>query len=64
MHNPSPYSVSLYDVKVNGKELSKPPMVLPFQTLSLSQSALTGGEISWRAINDFGGITAEHTFNF
>jgi P pilus assembly chaperone PapD len=56
--------VSLYDVKVNGKELSKPPMVLPFQTLSLSQSALTGGEISWRAINDFGGITAEHTFNF
>ena len=33
-------------VKVNGKELAKPPMVLPFQTLSLSQSALNGGEIS------------------
>ena len=64
VHNPSPYSVSLYHVKVNGKELAKPPMVLPFQTLSLSQSALNGGEISWRAINDFGGITAEHKFNF
>ena len=29
VHNPTPYSVSLYDVKVNGKELAKPPMVLP-----------------------------------
>lgn len=64
VHNPSPYSVSLYHVKVNGKELATPPMVLPFQTLSLSQSALNRGKISWRAINDFGGITAEHTFNF
>ncbi|WP_142502787.1 molecular chaperone [Klebsiella sp. 2680] len=62
VHNPSPYSVSLYDVKVNGKELEKPPMVLPFQTVSLSQAAVTGGEVSWRAINDFGGITAEHKF--
>ncbi|HBR6925112.1 TPA: molecular chaperone [Klebsiella pneumoniae] len=60
VHNPSPYSVSLYDVKVNGKQLTKPPMVLPFQTVSLPQSAITGGEVSWRAINDFGGITAEH----
>ncbi|MBJ9244928.1 fimbrial biogenesis chaperone [Citrobacter koseri] len=62
VHNPSPYSVSLYDIKVNGKQLAKPPMVLPFQTVSLPQSAVTGGEVSWRAINDFGGITAEHKF--
>ena len=62
VHNPSPYSVSLYDIKVNGKQLAKPPMVLPFQTVSLPQSAITGGEVSWRAINDFGGITAEHKF--
>ncbi len=62
VHNPSPYSVSLYDIKVNGKQLTKPPMVLPFQTVSLPQSAVTGGEVSWRAINDFGGITAEHKF--
>ena len=63
VHNPSPYSVSLYDVNVNGKKLAKPPMVLPFQTLSLSQSAVTSSKVSWRAINDFGGITAEHKFN-
>lgn len=62
VHNPTPYSVSLYDVKVNGKELAKPPMVLPFQTLSLPQTTVASGEVSWRAINDFGGITAQHKF--
>ena len=62
VHNPTPYSVSLYDVKVNGKELAKPPMVLPFQTLSLPQTTVASGEVSWRAINDFGGITAQHNF--
>jgi P pilus assembly chaperone PapD len=62
VHNPTPYSVSLYDVKVNGKELAKPPMVLPFQTLSLPQTTVASGEVSWRAINDFGGVTAQHKF--
>lgn len=62
IHNPSPFSVSLYELKVNGRALPKPPMVLPFQTVSLPQSATAGSEISWRAINDFGGITAEQKF--
>ncbi|WP_434639227.1 molecular chaperone [Klebsiella sp. I138] len=62
IHNPSPYSVSLYELKVNGTKIAKPPMVLPFQTISLPQPTATGGEASWRAINDFGGITAEHKF--
>ncbi|WP_307833742.1 hypothetical protein [Candidatus Symbiopectobacterium sp. 'North America'] len=59
IHNPSPFSVSLYELKVNGKKLSKPPMVLPFQTVSLSQPTVMGDDVSWRAINDFGGVTTE-----
>lgn len=39
--------------------MTKPPMVLPFQTVELPLSGITGGEVSWRAINDFGGVTAE-----
>ncbi|HCT9739270.1 TPA: molecular chaperone [Morganella morganii] len=62
IHNPSPYSVSLYDIKVNGKQLDNPPMILPFKTVSLFQSVVTGSEISWRAVNDFGGVTAEYKF--
>lgn len=62
VHNPSPFSVSLYKVKVNGKPLAKPPMVLPLQTVTLPQSVTKGDEISWSAINDFGGITADYKF--
>jgi len=60
IHNPSPFSVSLYELKVNGKKREQPPMILPFQTVSLPQPAVTGGDVSWRAINDSGGISAEH----
>ncbi|UJD92373.1 molecular chaperone (plasmid) [Rahnella aquatilis] len=62
IHNPTSYSVSLYDIKVNSKQLSKSPMILPFQTVSLPYSVAMGEEISWRAINDFGGITAESKY--
>lgn len=57
--NPTPYCISLYDVKVSGKEIKNTPMVLPGQEISLGQSTSSGSEISWRAINDFGGITTE-----
>lgn len=59
IHNPSPFSVSLYKLKVNGKKLSKPPMVLPFQTVSLSQPTVMGDDVSLRANNDFEGVTTE-----
>nr|WP_318382407.1 molecular chaperone [uncultured Enterobacter sp.] len=59
VHNPTPFSVSLYDVKINGKPLAKSPTALPFQSVSLPVAVNAGGEISWRAINDFGGVTVE-----
>jgi fimbrial chaperone protein len=62
VHNPTPYAVSLYDLKINGKQLKKPPTILPFQTASVAQPATAGNEVTWRAINDFGGITAEHNY--
>ncbi|MBS1206123.1 MAG: fimbrial assembly protein [Proteobacteria bacterium] len=58
--NPTPYSVSFYDVKVNGKEIKNTPMALPGQEVSLGQNASPGSKIRWRAINDFGSSTAEH----
>ena len=62
VHNPTPYAVSLYDLKINGKQLKKPPTILPFQTVSVAQAATAGNQVTWRAINDFGGITAEHNY--
>ncbi|MBY4839049.1 molecular chaperone [Pantoea sp. DY-15] len=57
--NPTPYSVSLYDLTVNGSNMTKPPMVLPSQEVVLGQKVQVGSQVTWRAINDFGGITAE-----
>ncbi|WP_455844909.1 fimbrial biogenesis chaperone [Pantoea agglomerans] len=57
--NPTPYSVSLYDLTVNGATMTKPPMVLPSQEIVLGQKVQIGSPVSWRAINDFGGITPE-----
>ncbi|WP_431223561.1 fimbrial biogenesis chaperone [Serratia sp. L9] len=58
--NPTPFTVSLFDVKINGKAIEKPTMVLPYQDVPLANPASVGSEIIWRAINDFGGITKEH----
>ncbi|NCG55180.1 molecular chaperone [Serratia fonticola] len=55
--NPTPFSVSLYDVKVNDQEIKNTPMVLPGQEISLGRDATSGSKIRWKAINDFGGIT-------
>lgn len=62
IHNPTPYSVSLYELTINGKQIAKPPMVLPFQNMTLPHSAAAGNAVSWRAINDYGGITTEHKY--
>lgn len=57
--NPTPFSVSLYDIKVNNQSVNNPPMVMPQSELSLGNTVATGSQIRWRAINDFGGITEE-----
>ncbi|WP_075182349.1 molecular chaperone [Pantoea sp. 1.19] len=56
--NPTPYSISFYDIHVNGSAVNKPGMVLPQQELPLQHGVAPGARVSWRAINDFGGITA------
>lgn len=58
-YNPTPFSVSLYDIKVDQRVLDKPPMVLPKHEVALHLAVLPGANIRWRAINDFGGIYPE-----
>lgn len=63
IYNPSPYCVTLSELRVNGVQVNKPPMILPFTTVSLPQVKNSKGNISWAAINDFGGITEKHSVN-
>ncbi|WP_338628977.1 molecular chaperone [Enterobacter sp. JJBC] len=54
--NPTPYYVSLFSLKAGSQAIKTPPMVPPFGNVSVSSS---GGAVTWRAVNDFGGITDE-----
>ncbi|QMV52131.1 molecular chaperone [Ewingella americana] len=57
--NPSAYYISFFSVKVGGKELPNPLMVAPFSTYSMRVPDSAVGNVSWSAINDFGGHTEE-----
>lgn len=54
--NPTPFYVSLYSLKVGDKSISQPPMISPFSSETVSGS---GKQVTWKAINDFGGVTKE-----
>jgi P pilus assembly chaperone PapD len=54
--NPTPYYVSLYSLKAGSQNVKNPPMVAPLSNVSVASQ---GGTVTWQAINDFGGITAE-----
>ena len=56
INNPTPYYVSLYSLKAGSSDIKNPPMIAPFSKVSVSSP---GGSVTWQAINDFGGITAE-----
>ncbi len=56
INNPTPYYVSLFSLKAGSQAIKTPPMVPPFGNASVSSS---GGTVTWQAINDFGGVTAE-----
>ncbi|MEB6379019.1 molecular chaperone [Leclercia adecarboxylata] len=54
-HNPTPFYVSFYSLAIGGTAIPEPGMVAPLssQTWTVNGS----GQVSWRAINDAGGIT-------
>lgn len=58
--NPSPYYVTLTSLRVNGKALSisaqqRNTMIAPFSQMTYP-TAVANGDVSWQAINDFGGV--------
>ncbi|MGL4757388.1 MAG: fimbrial biogenesis chaperone [Aeromonadaceae bacterium] len=54
-HNPTPYFVSFYAIRVGKYNVAEPGMIAPY---SDQQWPVTcGGRIRWQAITDFGGIT-------
>lgn len=56
INNPTPYYVSLFSLKSGSNMIKNPPMVAPFSDVSVTSPR---GDVTWQAINDFGGVTTE-----
>jgi len=60
--NPTPYYLSFYRLAVGGKDLKQPGMVAPNSQISLPLPAgISGSNLIWQTIGDFGNITKEMT---
>lgn len=62
--NPTPYYINLIQVSVNGKALSNAGVVPPKSQRQTSWcQAIAPCHVAWRAINDYGGLSAKKEQN-
>ena len=62
--NPTPYYINLIQVSVNGKALSNVGVVPPKSQRQTSWcQAIAPCHVAWRAINDYGGLSAKKEQN-
>jgi len=60
--NPTPYSVTLNSVQIAGKNVPDVDLVMPKETSTIVLPAgVTGNNVTFTTINDFGGISPEIT---
>lgn len=53
--NPTPYFISFFSLSVGGSEIALPGMIAPMSSKTWTTNG--SGQVKWRAINDFGGVT-------
>ncbi|EKB6077682.1 hypothetical protein AAIA46_002266 [Escherichia coli] len=62
--NPTPYYINLIQLSVNGKALSNAGVVPPKSQRQTSWcQAIAPCHVAWRAINDYGGLSAKKEQN-
>lgn len=55
--NPTPYYVTLFTLKVDGKEIKDADMVPPKGSVSFTLPSATASTVTWQAISDYGGVS-------
>lgn len=55
--NPTPYAVTLTNMTINGANVERPGVVMPFASLTVPFSTATPQRVTFSSINDFGGVT-------
>ena len=61
VNNPTPFVMNFHRVTVGGKEVKDATYVLPMSSDTYTMPAAASGPISWKLINDYGGIGVQHT---
>ncbi|WP_275347302.1 fimbrial biogenesis chaperone [Xenorhabdus bovienii] len=57
--NSTPYFISLSYLKVDGKEIEGAGMINPFSQANWPLPVKNAKNVSWKVINDYGGVTQE-----
>ncbi|MDC9597262.1 fimbrial biogenesis chaperone [Xenorhabdus anantnagensis] len=57
VQNPTPFYISFYDIKIGSSSVPEVGMVAPFSHQQWALPIGSGNTVTWRAINDYGGIT-------
>ncbi|HBE9178832.1 TPA: molecular chaperone [Serratia fonticola] len=61
VNNPTPFVMNFQQIKVGGREINDVSYVLPMSQATFTVPANVSGQVSWKLINDYGGVGAEHT---
>ncbi|EXU74502.1 fimbrial chaperone protein [Erwinia mallotivora] len=61
--NPTPYVVTLTRMNINGENIDKPGLVMPFATKRIETSVKNPSAISFSIIDDYGGISPKKNIN-
>ncbi|MCM7587702.1 molecular chaperone [Enterobacter chuandaensis] len=57
INNPTPYFVTLFSLKVDGREIEEADLLPPEEDVRFTLPSANGSSVSWQAINDYGGIS-------
>lgn len=55
--NPTPYYVTLFTLKVDGREIKDADMVPPKGSASFNLPSAAASTVTWQAISDYGGVS-------
>ena len=57
MSNPTPYHISFYELAIGNFRVKALTTLEPLMEKESTVPANSGNSVTWRAINDFGGVT-------
>ncbi|MBF4180646.1 fimbrial biogenesis chaperone [Lelliottia nimipressuralis] len=61
--NPTPYYVTFYNLNIGGTDIKEANLVPPMGSVSFNFKPTSNSKVTWKVINDFGGVSKPETNN-